>query len=45
MMIRSGIAVLKWAYKGKPLYLWSNVQKPGDMSGDGFNGIWHVVKD
>jgi predicted lipoprotein with Yx(FWY)xxD motif len=45
MTIRSGIAILKWAYKGKPLYLWSKGQKPGDMTGDGFNGIWHVVKD
>jgi predicted lipoprotein with Yx(FWY)xxD motif len=35
----------QWAYKGKPLYLWSKDQKPGDMTGDGNNGIWHVVKD
>jgi predicted lipoprotein with Yx(FWY)xxD motif len=35
----------QWAYKGKPLYLWSKDQKPGDMTGDGFNGAWHVVKD
>ena len=35
----------QWAYKGKPLYTWSKDQKPGDMTGDGFNGIWHVVKD
>jgi predicted lipoprotein with Yx(FWY)xxD motif len=35
----------QWAYKGKPVYLWSKDQKPGDMTGDGFNGIWHVVKD
>ena len=35
----------QWAYKGKPLYVWSKDQKPGDMTGDGFNGIWHVVKD
>jgi predicted lipoprotein with Yx(FWY)xxD motif len=35
----------QWAYKAKPLYLWSKDQKPGDMTGDGFNGSWHVVKD
>ncbi len=35
----------QWAYKGKPVYLWSKDQKPGDMTGDGFNGTWHVVKD
>jgi len=35
----------QWAYKGKPLYAWSKDQKPGDMTGDGFNGAWHAVKD
>jgi predicted lipoprotein with Yx(FWY)xxD motif len=31
-------------YKGKPLYLYAKDQKPGDMTGDNFKGIWHVVK-
>ncbi len=35
----------QWAYKGKPVYLWSKDQKPGDMTGDGFNSMWHTVKD
>jgi predicted lipoprotein with Yx(FWY)xxD motif len=35
----------QWAYKGKPLYQWSKDQKAGDMTGDGFNGVWHAVKD
>jgi predicted lipoprotein with Yx(FWY)xxD motif len=34
----------QWAYKGKPVYLWAKDQKPGDKTGDGFNGVWHVVK-
>jgi predicted lipoprotein with Yx(FWY)xxD motif len=34
----------QWAYEGKPLYHWSKDQKPGDMMGDAFNGVWHVVK-
>ena len=34
----------QWAYKGKPLYLWSKDQKPGDRTGDGFNNVWHVIK-
>jgi predicted lipoprotein with Yx(FWY)xxD motif len=34
----------QWAYKGKPLYLWFKDQKPGDMSGDGVNNVWHVAK-
>ena len=34
----------QWAFKGKPLYHWSKDQKPGDKTGDGFNGVWHAVK-
>ncbi len=34
----------QWAFKGKPLYHWSKDQKSGDMTGDGFNGVWHAVK-
>jgi predicted lipoprotein with Yx(FWY)xxD motif len=35
----------QWAYKGKPLHLWVKDQKPGDRTGDGFNKVWHVVKE
>ena len=34
----------QWAFKGKPLYLWIKDRKPGDMTGDGVNDVWHVVK-
>ena len=34
----------QWAYKGKPVYFWTKDAKPGDHSGDGFNGVWHVAK-
>jgi predicted lipoprotein with Yx(FWY)xxD motif len=34
----------QWAYKGKPLYTWSKDMKPGDATGDGFNGKWHAAK-
>jgi predicted lipoprotein with Yx(FWY)xxD motif len=34
----------QWAYMGKPLYLWSKDQKPGDKTGDGFKDVWHVAK-
>ena len=34
----------QWSYKGKPLYRWAKDQKPGDMSGDGVNNVWHVAK-
>lgn len=35
----------QWAYKGKPVYLWSKDTKAGDKTGDNFNNVWHVVKD
>lgn len=35
---------MQWAYKGKPLYLWIKDKKPGDKTGDGINGVWHVAK-
>lgn len=36
--------VRQWSFKGKPLYLWFKDLKPGDMSGDGVNNVWHVAK-
>ena len=34
----------QWAYKGKPVYTYSADKKAGDMSGDNFKDVWHVVK-
>jgi predicted lipoprotein with Yx(FWY)xxD motif len=34
----------QWTYKGMPLYLWVKDTKPGDMTGDGVKGVWHVAK-
>ena len=34
----------QWAYKGHPLYSWSKDMKTGDITGDGFNGKWHLAK-
>ena len=34
----------QWAYKGKPLYHYSIDKKAGDMMGDKFRDVWHVVK-
>ncbi len=34
----------QWAYKGKPLYLFVQDKKAGDMMGDGKgDGAWHVL--
>ncbi|MES2363022.1 MAG: hypothetical protein V4646_14685 [Pseudomonadota bacterium] len=34
----------QWAMKGKPLYYWIKDAKPGDKTGDGVQGVWHIVK-
>ncbi len=34
----------QWAYSGRPLYFWSKDEKPGDITGDGFNNAWHAVR-
>jgi len=34
----------QWAYKGKPLYTWTKDAKPGDVTGDGVNNVWHVAR-
>ena len=34
----------QWAYKGKPLYYWIKDTKPGDKTGDGFNGVWKAAR-
>lgn len=35
----------QWAYDGKPLYTWKNDSKPGDMTGNGIGGVWHVAME
>ena len=34
----------QWTFKGKPLYFWAKDQKPGDKTGEGFNGVWQTAK-
>ncbi|WP_022980022.1 hypothetical protein [Ideonella sp. B508-1] len=34
----------QWAYMGRPLYRWAKDQKPGDRTGDGVKGVWHLAK-
>jgi predicted lipoprotein with Yx(FWY)xxD motif len=33
----------QWAYKGLPLYTFKKDAKPGDVSGDGVNNVWHIA--
>jgi predicted lipoprotein with Yx(FWY)xxD motif len=34
----------QWAWKGRPLYTYLFDDKPGEASGDGEDGVWHVAK-
>ncbi len=34
----------QWAKDGMPLYYWAKDTKTGDVTGDGFNGVWDVAK-
>ena len=34
----------QWAYKGKPVYLYKSDMKAGDMTGNNFKNVWHVIK-
>jgi len=34
----------QWAYKGRPLYTYAPDANPGDTSGEGIEGTWHVAK-
>ncbi|PRD42518.1 hypothetical protein C5748_15525 [Phyllobacterium phragmitis] len=36
---------MQWAYEDKPLYLWESDKKPGDTTGDGVGGVWHVATE
>jgi predicted lipoprotein with Yx(FWY)xxD motif len=33
----------QWTYKGMPLYTWINDKAPGDVTGDGVKGVWHLA--
>ena len=35
---------LQWAYGGKPVYTWKSDTKPGDTTGEGVGGVWHVAR-
>lgn len=44
-LVKRADGTLQWAEEGKPLYTYVNDKKPGDVTGDGKNGVWHVVRD
>ncbi len=34
----------QWAFKGQPLYTWPEDQEPGDVYGDNYDKVWHLIK-
>lgn len=34
----------QWAYKGKPVYTYAPDKKAGDVTGDNFKDVWHIIK-
>ena len=32
-----------WAFRGKPLYLYARDRRPGQVNGDGAEGLWHAA--
>jgi predicted lipoprotein with Yx(FWY)xxD motif len=42
-VIARGDGGKQWTYKGKPLYRWKDDKKPGDVTGDGVNNVWHIA--
>jgi predicted lipoprotein with Yx(FWY)xxD motif len=43
-VIERGSGTRQWAYKGRPLYTYVFDMSPGDVKGDGDDGVWHVAK-
>lgn len=35
---------VQMTYNGKPLYYYAEDVLPGEMKGDGANGVWHLIK-
>ena len=34
----------QWAFRGKPLYYFAADAEPGQTTGDGRNGVWHLLR-
>ncbi|OMH34012.1 hypothetical protein BGP75_11385 [Motiliproteus sp. MSK22-1] len=35
---------LQWTLNSQPLYTWIKDKQPGDISGDGVKGVWHLAR-
>lgn len=44
-LVKRKDGAMQWADDGKPLYTYVDDKKPGDVTGDGKNEVWHAVKE
>jgi predicted lipoprotein with Yx(FWY)xxD motif len=43
-VVKRDSGVSQWAYRGRPLYTYVKDTRPGEISGDGAEGVWHVAR-
>ncbi|MDO8576856.1 MAG: hypothetical protein Q7R82_00785 [Candidatus Daviesbacteria bacterium] len=43
-LIKQTNGISQYTYKGMPLYFYTPDKQPGDVTGDGVGGVWHLVK-
>jgi predicted lipoprotein with Yx(FWY)xxD motif len=43
-LINRADGTIQAAFRGMPLYLYSKDRKPGDIYGDGVDGVWHLAR-
>ncbi|SMF64763.1 Predicted lipoprotein with conserved Yx(FWY)xxD motif [Tistlia consotensis] len=42
-LVARGDGAMQWAYDGRPLYGYVGDTKPGEVNGDGAEGVWHAA--
>ena len=44
-IVKRDDGTMQWADGGKPLYTFVKDKKPGDVTGENFKNVWHVIKE
>ena len=44
-IIKRHDGTMQWADDGKPLYTFVKDKKPGDIAGNNFKNVWHLIKE
>ena len=44
-IIKRDDGTMQWADDGKPLYTFVKDKKPGDITGNNFKNVWHLIKE